>query len=178
MNSSTPESDGFWRTSSSKRSGWPASTFTNALVPKYASTTPSAPPAIESSSDSVNICRTSRRRPAPSETRKAISTITARAAGQKHAGDVGAGDQQQQADGRHQKQKRFSEAVAKLRQTGFGGREFGGPEPDGRIVVGFGFLFDRLDDRARPFRLEPEPGSRRVSGVRTSVSHFQLADAA
>ncbi len=50
---------------------------TSASAPTYASATPTRLPAAESNSDSVSTCRTSRSRPAPSETRTAISRCRA-----------------------------------------------------------------------------------------------------
>jgi hypothetical protein len=52
---------------------WPASSVEAAVSVPYASRSPSAPPALESSTASVNSCRNTRPRPAPSAERIAIS---------------------------------------------------------------------------------------------------------
>ena len=73
---------------------------------------PTTPPATDSTRLSTSSCRTSRPRDAPSDSRTAISFCRMKRARDQQVRDVGAGDQQHQADHAHQHDQRRREIVA------------------------------------------------------------------
>ena len=86
----------------------------SACTPTRASNTPSAPPAIDNSTPSVMNCRSSRPRLAPSAVRTANSRWRRLGARQQQVGEIRAGDEQHEADGRLQHPDRAARAAEHL----------------------------------------------------------------
>ena len=91
---------------SSDRGRLRTSAATSARTPAYASSRPTTPPARLTSTLSVMSCWSSRSRVAPSAVRTAISFERVGRAGQEQVGDVGAGDEEHEADRAQQHQQR------------------------------------------------------------------------
>ena len=86
------------RCSTGRRGSSAGATANRPWRPMAPRKTPATPPATASSRLSVSNCRRITPRLAPSAMRRAISLVRPAARGQQKVGDVGAGDQQDEAD--------------------------------------------------------------------------------